>query len=274
VDAGDVPASDTHASDAPASDATRAASAAHTPQPSGAATTTNAAAHPTWTARDIRYDEDMTRFVVLHEGREWGVVETPLAGAYNVRNCLAAIAAAHAIGADPGKLREALRTFRSVRRRMELRGVVRGVTVIDDFAHHPTAVEETLRAARQRYSGRRIVAVFEPRSYTAQRREFQEPYTRALAHADEIVLAGLFHPERYTRQTALDPDEVVASLRTQGRTAAYVPEVDRIVERLAGSAGEGDVIVIMSNGGFGGIHDKLLAALDDHRTTTPGEHNA
>src|SRR5690606_12744437 len=115
--------------------------------------------------------EDMTRFVVLHHGHVWGDVETPLAGAYNVRNCLAAIAAAHAVGADPAKVQEALRTFRSVRRRMELRGIARGVTVIDDFAHHPTAVEETLRAARQRYRTRRIVAVFEPRSYTAQRRE-------------------------------------------------------------------------------------------------------
>ncbi|HEU5208647.1 MAG TPA: UDP-N-acetylmuramate:L-alanyl-gamma-D-glutamyl-meso-diaminopimelate ligase [Longimicrobiales bacterium] len=228
----------------------------------------------TWAARDIRYDEDMTRFVVLHEGREWGTVETPLAGAYNVRNCLAAIGAAHAVGAEPAKVQEALRTFRSVRRRMELRGVVRGVTVIDDFAHHPTAVDGTLRAARQRYDGRRIVAVFEPRSYTAQRREFQEPYTRALELADEIVLAGLFHPERYTKQTALDPHEVVASLQSSGRVAAYIPEVDRIVAHLADSASDGDVIVIMSNGGFGGIHDKLLAALENHRTTTPGEHDA
>lgn len=225
----------------------------------------------TWGTRDVRYDEDMTRFTVLHEGREWGAVETPLAGAYNVRNCLASIAAAHAIGADPEKVREAMRTFRSVRRRMELRGVVRGITVIDDFAHHPTAVQETLQAARQRYTGRRIVAVFEPRSYTAQRREFQEPYIRSLALADEVLLAGLFHPERYTKQTAMDPDEVIAALRTSGRTAAYVPEVDRIVEHLAGSAHSGDVIVIMSNGGFGGIHGKLLAALDDHSPVTSTE---
>jgi UDP-N-acetylmuramate: L-alanyl-gamma-D-glutamyl-meso-diaminopimelate ligase len=232
------------------------------------------ASHPVWTARDIRYDEDMTRFVVVHEGREWATIETPLAGAYNVRNALAAIAAAHAVGARPAQVQEALRTFRSVRRRMELRGVVRGVTVIDDFAHHPTAVDETLRAARQRYGGRRIVAVFEPRSYTAQRREFQEPYTRALAQADEVVLAGLFRPERYTKQTAMNPDEVVASLQAGGRTAAYIPDVDRIVAHLAQSAREGDVILIMSNGGFGGIHEKLLAALEDHRTTTRGEHDA
>ncbi len=258
VDSGDVPG---------------AAAASGSDHPGSAAGAD--ATRPAWTARDVRYGEDMTRFVVLHHGQVWGDVETPLAGAYNVRNCLAAIAAAHAVGADPAKVQEALRTFRSVRRRMELRGIARGVTVIDDFAHHPTAVEETLRAARQRYRTRRIVAVFEPRSYTAQRREFQEPYTRALALADEIVLAGLFHPERYTKRTALDPDEVVATLRTDGRTAAYIPEVDRIVAHLSDSAAESDVIVIMSNGGFGGIHAKLLAALEEnHRPTTPGEHDA
>jgi len=247
------------------------AAAAAAPNPAGNAA---AATQLAWAARDIRYDEDMTRFVVVHDGEIWGHVETPLAGAYNVRNCLAAIAAAHAVGAEPAKVREALRTFRSVRRRMELRGVVRGVTVIDDFAHHPTAVEETLRAARQRYGTRRIVAVFEPRSYTAQLREFQEPYTRALALADEIVLAGLFHPERYTKQTALDPDEVVATLRSHGRTAAYIPGVDDIVAHLSNSAGQSDVIVIMSNGGFGGIHARLLAALEENHRTTPGEHDA
>src|SRR5690606_41154115 len=135
--------------------------------------------------------------------------------------------------------------------------------------------QEALPAGRKRYRPRRIGAVFEPRSYTAQRREFQELYTRALALADEIVLAGLFHPERYTKRTALDPDEVVATLRTDGRTAAYIPEVDRIVAHLSDSAAESDVIVIMSNGGFGGIHTRLLAALEEnHRPTTPGEHDA
>src|SRR5690606_18757071 len=128
--------------------------------------------------RDVRYDPDMTRFTVEHDGASWGEVEMPLAGAYNVRNCLAAIAAAHAVGAAPDRVREALRTFRSVKRRMEVRGEVGGVLIIDDFAHHPTAVKEALLAARQRWQDRRVVAVFEPRSYTAQRREFQAPYTR------------------------------------------------------------------------------------------------
>jgi UDP-N-acetylmuramate: L-alanyl-gamma-D-glutamyl-meso-diaminopimelate ligase len=221
------------------------------------------AADARWQARDIRYEADVTHFAVVHEDVAWGDVGTPLAGAYNVRNCLAAIAAAHSMGADADALREALRTFRSVRRRMEVRGVVRGITVIDDFAHHPTAVQETLRAARQRYAGRRVIAVFEPRSYTAQRRECQQPYTDALALADDVVLAGLFHPERYTAATALDPHAVVAALRAAGRGAAYIPATDDIVTHVCAGARTGDVVVIMSNGGFGGIHEKLLAALGE-----------
>src|SRR5690606_10154377 len=146
-------------------------------------------------------DEDATRFVVWRGEEEWGAVETPLAGAFNVRNCLAAIAAAEAIGADREGVREGLRTYRSVRRRMEVRGKVRGITVIDDFAHHPTAVRETIAAARQRFTGQRVVGVFEPRSYTAQRREFQQQYRHAFAGADHVVLAGLFRPERYTAET-------------------------------------------------------------------------
>ncbi|HSH45730.1 MAG TPA: UDP-N-acetylmuramate:L-alanyl-gamma-D-glutamyl-meso-diaminopimelate ligase, partial [Longimicrobiales bacterium] len=131
---------------------------------------------PRWTAEDIVYGAEGTMFTVLHDGKPLGSVETPLSGAFNVRNCLAAIAAARAVGASWDGIREGLATFRSVRRRQELRGEVNGVAVIDDFAHHPTAVSETIQATRQRFPGRRVVALFEPRSYTAQRREFQEAY--------------------------------------------------------------------------------------------------
>jgi UDP-N-acetylmuramate: L-alanyl-gamma-D-glutamyl-meso-diaminopimelate ligase len=219
-----------------------------------------ASPEPRWAARDVSFGET-TRFTVLHDGAEWGRVETPLAGAFSVRNCLAAIAAASAAGAAPDRVREALRTYRSVRRRMEVRGVVDGVTVIDDFAHHPTAVRETLVAARQKYAGSRIVAIFEPRSYTAQLREFEDAYGAAFLLADEIVLAGLFHPERYDETTALRPERLVATWQEAGRAAAYIPDVDEIVERIAGSTAAGDVVMIMSNGGFGGIHQKMLDAL-------------
>lgn len=216
---------------------------------------------PRWTAVDVEFGAETTRFGVLHEGREWGSVETPLAGAFNVRNCLAVIAAATAVGAPPEGIRRGLASFRSVKRRMEVRGEARGVTVIDDFAHHPTAVRETLRAARQRYGGRPLVAVFEPRSYTAQRREFETAYLEAFDEASTVVLAGLFHPERYTAETAMDPHRVIEALRGRGKEAAYIPAVDEIVRYLVERLRGGEVVLFMSNGGFGGIHAKLLAAL-------------
>jgi UDP-N-acetylmuramate: L-alanyl-gamma-D-glutamyl-meso-diaminopimelate ligase len=216
---------------------------------------------PRWTAADVSFRADRTAFTVLHDGRVWGAVETPLAGAFNVRNVLAAIAAAEAVGAERDRVREALRTFRSVRRRMEVRGVVADITVIDDFAHHPTAVRETVAATRQRYPGQRLVAVFEPRSYTAQRREFQTEYEQALGLADEVVIAGLFHPERYTADSAIDPHAMVALWREAGRTAAHIIDPVEIARTLAASARPGDVVLIMSNGGFGGVHEKLLLAL-------------
>lgn len=219
------------------------------------------AAHPRWRAEDVEFGPEATEFTVLHDGAAWGRVEMPLAGAFNVRNALAAIAAAAAVGAEPEGIREGLRSFRSVRRRMEVRGEAAGVTVIDDFAHHPTAVRETLAAARQRYAGRPIVAVFEPRSYTAQRREFQEPYVRAFQAADRVVLAGLFHPERYDARTALNPLEMVEALEGMGKQAAHLPSADAIVEELARSLEGDEVVLVMSNGGFGGIHQKLLDAL-------------
>ncbi|MEO5509393.1 MAG: UDP-N-acetylmuramate:L-alanyl-gamma-D-glutamyl-meso-diaminopimelate ligase [Longimicrobiales bacterium] len=214
-----------------------------------------------WRAVDVSFGE-LTRYRVLRAGVDWGTVETPLAGAFNVRNCLAAIAAAEAVGADAGRIREGLRTYQSVRRRMEVRGVAAGVTVIDDFAHHPTAVRETLEATRQKYAGRRVVAIFEPRSYTAQRREFETPYIESLAGADEIVMAGLFHPERYDEDSAIRPSEMIRAWQNAGRTAHYLPDVEDIVQTVTAGAHDGDVILVMSNGGFGGIHDKLLKALD------------
>ena len=213
-----------------------------------------------WSARDVSFG-DTTRFTVMHGDRVWGDVETPLSGAFSIRNCLAAIAAADAVDADPDKVREGLRTYRSVRRRMEVRGVINDVTVIDDFAHHPTAVRETLLAARSRYPDRRLVAIFEPRSYTAQRREFEDSYEQSLGLADEIVLAGLFHPERYDAETAMRPDRLVSAWRAAGRKADYVPDIDEIVARVTADAEPGDVLMIMSNGGFGGIHGRILDAL-------------
>jgi UDP-N-acetylmuramate: L-alanyl-gamma-D-glutamyl-meso-diaminopimelate ligase len=216
-----------------------------------------------WKAEDVSFSESGTEFLVTRGGKEWGRVATTLAGAFNVRNTLAVIAASESIGADREGVKEGLRTFLSVKRRMEFKGEARGGVVIDDFAHHPTAVRETIDAVKQKYAGRRIVAVFEPRSYTAQRREFQGEYERAFDGAEEIVLGGLFHPERYTSETAMNPGELVAAWKRMGKGAAQFAEVDAIVEYLVPRLRAGDVVVVMSNGSFGGIHAKLLAALKD-----------
>ena len=219
------------------------------------------AGQPHWRAREVEFSESGTTFRAFRSGDEWGKVETPLAGAFNVRNVLAVIAAAESIKADRDGVRQGLLTFASVKRRMEVRGEIRGVAVIDDFAHHPTAVRETIDAVRQKYSGRRIVAVFEPRSYTAQRREFQGDYVKAFSGADEVILASLFHPERYTADTAINIPEMVMTWESSGKAAKHLKDADAIVKDLAPRLTQGDVVLVMSNGGFGGIHQKLLDAL-------------
>jgi UDP-N-acetylmuramate: L-alanyl-gamma-D-glutamyl-meso-diaminopimelate ligase len=219
-----------------------------------------------WRAVDIDFAGDSTQFRVLVEGREFARYRTPLAGLFNVRNCLAVIAACERLGLDRGAVSGAIGEFKSVKRRMQVRGQVRGVTVIDDFAHHPTAVRETLVAARAKYPGHRVVAVFEPRSYTAQVKSFQESFEGGLGEADWVVIAGLFHPERYTAETAISPAQMVESLRRRGREADYIPSATEIVAHLAPRLKENDVVVVMSNGSFGGIHDKLLKALEEVET--------
>ena len=213
-----------------------------------------------WQALDVRFSSQ-TSFAVSYKGREFGRYRTQLAGLFNVRNCLGVIAACEALGFDRHTVAESIAQFKSVRRRMEVRGTVRGVTVIDDFAHHPTAVRETLLATREKYPGRRIVAIFEPRSYTAQIKLFQQQFEDALAEADEIIIAQLFHPERYTAETAISPVEILEHLRQRGRDARFLPAPDDIVADLAPRLTSDEVVVIMSNGSFGGIHEKLLNAL-------------
>lgn len=220
-----------------------------------------APSHPRWRAEGVRYGAEGTRFAVRRDGELLGEVETRLAGDFNVRNALAAMAAATAAGVRWDAIREGLASFLGVRRRLEVLGEAGGVTVVDDFAHHPAAVAGTLGAARQLFRGRRLIALFEPRSYTAQRREFQEAYGEALAEADHAIVAGLFRPERYDDATRLDPAQLIASLRARGIQADHEPEVEGIVTRIVRGARPGDVVLIMSNGGFGGVHERLLAGL-------------
>ncbi len=218
-----------------------------------------------WQARYIDFSGDVTRFTVFKDGTSWGEFETNLIGEFNVRNCLAVIIAAVAWGISKDKMQEAFRTFKSVKRRVEIRGVERGVTVIDDFAHHPTAVEETLKALRMKYEGKRLIAVFEPRSWSSRLAVFQEPYTKAFNYADYVVIAGVYNTSKASELgKVLDVAELVEDIKLQGKPAMAFPDADTIVEHLAPELKDGDVVAIMSNGGFGGIHEKILNILKEN----------
>jgi UDP-N-acetylmuramate: L-alanyl-gamma-D-glutamyl-meso-diaminopimelate ligase len=219
-----------------------------------------------WRAVNIDFTGEMTKFTATVDGVMFGEYQTPVVGLFNVRNCLAVIVACEVLGFDRKLVQDAVAEFKSVKRRMQVRGVARAVTVIDDFAHHPTAVRETLQAARQRYTGRRLIAIFEPRSFTAQRKEFQNEFTAGLLEADKIIISGLFHPERYDKNSALSPPEMIAELRNSGREADFIQSPDEIVAELSPNLKAGDVVVVMSNGSFGGIHEKLLNALNQPTT--------
>ncbi len=234
-----------------------------------------------WQARDIEFTAEGTRFNVYKRSDEnydqkskikdqkskikdqpWAEFTTNMIGEFNVRNCLAVIIAADAWGISQEKMQEAFDTFKSVKRRMEVRGVERGVTVIDDFAHHPTAVDETLKALRQRYATNRLIAVFEPRSRSSRLSIFEEKYKAAFAHADQVIIAGVFNPEdARTYGDVLDVPKLVADITASGTPATTLADADAIVEHLAPQMTDGDVIAVMSNGGFGGIHDKILNVL-------------
>jgi UDP-N-acetylmuramate: L-alanyl-gamma-D-glutamyl-meso-diaminopimelate ligase len=217
-----------------------------------------------WQASDVRAAAGGSRFRLRSRGRDLGEWAMAMPGAHNVRNALAALAAATAAGVELETLREPLRRFGGVRRRLEVRGRAGGVTVYDDFAHHPTAVRATLEALRSAGSGR-LVAVFEPRSYTARTRVFQDEFARALATADEVVVAAAHLPGKIPEGERLSEEGLVTSIEATGCRAEFVPVVEDIVAGLVGRLREGDRVAILSNGGFGGIHERLLAALGSAR---------
>jgi UDP-N-acetylmuramate: L-alanyl-gamma-D-glutamyl-meso-diaminopimelate ligase len=187
--------------------------------------------------------------------------ESSLLGVHNVRNALAAIAVGRHLGIDTDVLVEGLRQFKGIKRRLETVGVRREVTVLDDFAHHPTAVRETLSALRTGYPSRRIWAVFEPRSASSCRRVFQADFAEAFAGiADEVVIASVFR-STLPESERLSVDDLVRDLTIAGQRARHLPDVESIVRTIVSEHRPGDVVVLMSNGGFGGIHRKLLEAL-------------
>jgi UDP-N-acetylmuramate: L-alanyl-gamma-D-glutamyl-meso-diaminopimelate ligase len=204
-----------------------------------------------------------TLFEVTRKGTRYGIFDSGMPGGYNLANALSVIAACADLGLSVEEIQRGIRRFAGVKRRQETRGVAQGVTVVDDFAHHPTAVRETLRALRGRYGNGRLIAVFEPRSATSRRAVFQEEYADAFSSADEIIIGPVSHPEKAPANDRFDPERLAADLRGRGVAARHLSSVDKIVEQIAESAAAGDTVVVMSSGGFGGIHDKLLSHLGD-----------
>ncbi len=214
-----------------------------------------------WRVSDIAFDSDGTSFTLWKENRRMSGIRLPLYGRHNVENAVGAVAVSDALGVAPERAAEALEEFQGVRRRQELRGDENGFAVIDDFAHHPTAVRETIAAIRASYPERKLWAVFEPRTNTSRRRYFEAEISKALSGADAIVLAGVFRPEQIPVEERLRPERIVGELEQRGLEAKFVPDVDDIIEHLVNGRTGADVALIMSNGGFGGIWERLLARL-------------
>jgi UDP-N-acetylmuramate: L-alanyl-gamma-D-glutamyl-meso-diaminopimelate ligase len=207
-------------------------------------------------AFNIRYGPTATQFEIPSFKFHLNLV-----GEFNVRNALAVIAVAKHCGLKNQQIQAAFDTFKGIKRRMEVRGIAGGVTVIDDFGHHPTAIRETLRALRLKYPREKIWAVFEPRSNTTRRKVFQQELAESFADANAVVISEVARLEQISADARLNPEKLMQDLKTSGKNAAYLPDVDSIVSHVANGAGGGDIVCIFSNGGFGGIHGKLLQRL-------------
>jgi UDP-N-acetylmuramate: L-alanyl-gamma-D-glutamyl-meso-diaminopimelate ligase len=214
-----------------------------------------------WVASDFAVEGDKMRFRVAHRAKPFGEFALVATGRHNAMNAMAAMAVADGRGISSEVIAKALATFRSVKRRMDVKGEVGGVLVVDDFAHHPTAVKATIEAARGRWPGRRLWAILEPRSNSMRRKVFQEALPKALALGDRVILGGVFRAQQLGDENRLDPESVAESVRALGKDARVFPSSDAIAEHLATEAKAGDLFLIMSNGSFDGLCEKLLKKL-------------
>jgi UDP-N-acetylmuramate: L-alanyl-gamma-D-glutamyl-meso-diaminopimelate ligase len=210
-----------------------------------------------WQIQDLTHDNRSSSWKILRSGREWLRVTLPMPGEHNSLNATAAAALAAGQGIEPSSIAEALASFQSVKRRLEVRAIAAGVTIVDDFAHHPTAIRETLRALRAAYPGQKLWAVLEPRSNTLRRNVFERELVESLALADGVVVAGVFKSESIPEAERMHPQKVVAALVSAGHDATFYPTAEAIVQGLAPRLKPGDVVAILSNGGFDGIYEKL-----------------
>ena len=227
-----------------------------------------------WRIVDLHLDRTRSTWSVLRDGKPWADFEFSLAGEYNAWNATAAAAMAVAYGISKEETAAALKTFKSVKRRLEVRAEINGITIIEDFAHHPTAIAGTLTALRSRYPGARLWAILEPRSNTLRRNVLQDDLAESLTLADEVVVANVFKSETIPEAERLNLAAVAAQVQKQGRRVRIVPNVDGIVQLVAPEMRSGDVVAILSNGGFGGIYEKLpqrLQSLAGSKTGSGGE---
>ncbi len=220
-----------------------------------------------WQARNVRTIDGASCFEPFNGGNSEGEVKVTLIGRHNVSNALAVYATARELGIAPEVIQDGMATFAGVKRRQELKGEVGGITVLDDFAHHPTAIRETIEAVRAAYHGRRIWAVFEPRSNTSRRRIFAREFPEALGLADRVVIAGLYQPEKIPLAERLLPEEVVAEINGASKNgkAVVIERADDIAQYVGREAARGDVILVMSNGGFDGVQEKILRLLQENK---------
>lgn len=214
-------------------------------------------------AKVLESNERETRFEVAFQGHSLGEFTMELTGNYNVMNATATVAMSYSLGFPMDRVRESLKTFEGVKRRQEILGEPGGVLLIEDFAHHPTAVRETVKAVQGKYKGRRVFSVFEPRSATSRRKVFQKDYVEAFSQCDDLLLAQAFDQSKIDSADRFSVDELVEDLKKNGRSASAFATADEIVADLKRRSKAGDVILVMSNGGFDGIYQKLTKALSE-----------
>jgi UDP-N-acetylmuramate: L-alanyl-gamma-D-glutamyl-meso-diaminopimelate ligase len=221
-----------------------------------------------WIATNVQTDGDGMTFAVQYKGEPYAEIRLNSTGRHNVLNALAALIVAQGRGIRREAIQEALATFRSVKRRMDVKGEVAGILVVDDFAHHPTAVKATIEAARSRWPDRRLWAVLEPRSNSMRRKVFQDALPGALALGDKVLLGGVNRAAQLSDEQRLNPETVAESIRKLGKDARALSGADAIAEVLVSEAKPGDLVLIMSNGSFDGLCEKLLKKLAATHSTT------
>jgi len=226
-----------------------------------------------WIASNVQSDGDGMKFRVQYKNEEFGEFRLAATGHHNVLNALAALVVAQGRGIKREALQQALSTFRSVRRRMDVKGEVNGILVVDDFAHHPTAVRATIEAARLRWPGRRLWAILEPRSNSMRRRVFQDALPAALALGDRVLLGSVHRAGQLSDDQRLDPETVASAVRALGKDARVLPGADAIADLLSVEARPGDLLLVMSNGSFDGLCDKLLKKLAAKQIPTRTQAN-